>query len=96
MIYYKAWDEFKEKQDVFIPNLNEHYANGEVEIKFVDYRSDASGVNITSEITYDYWYNEHVIRYITCKAKSVVVWKDKWVIDKFKLELIKKEDKRIG
>lgn len=96
LIYYKAWDEFKEKQDVFIPNLNEHYANGEVEIKFVDYRIDASGVNITSEITYDYWYNKHVIRYISCKAKSVVVWKDKWVIDKFKLELIKKEDKRIG
>jgi hypothetical protein len=28
LIYYKVWDEFKEKQDVFIPNLNEYYSNG--------------------------------------------------------------------
>lgn len=96
LIYYKVWDEFKEKQDVFIPNLNEYYSNGELEINFIEYKVDFSGVNITAEITYNYWYNEHVVRYITCKAKSVVVWKEKWVIDKFKIELNKKEDKRIS
>jgi hypothetical protein len=67
-----------------------------LEINFIEYKVDFSGVNITAEITYNYWYNEHVVRYITCKAKSVVVWKEKWVIDKFKIELNKKEDKRIS
>lgn len=87
----QAYNEILEKRDIYIPNYNEHYYNGELESEIIDYYIDDSSVTAKANITMDYWYDEYTLKKMIAKC-NIIVNRSERHINKFKMKFIKHED----
>lgn len=65
-----AREEISDKMDIYVPNFNENYYNGELEIEFTEYVVDDSQISLKAVLRLEYWYDEHSLKQMNaiCKA----------------------------
>lgn len=91
IVLKRTWDEIEGKRDIYIPNYDENYNNGDLEIKSIEYSIDGIFVTEKANITMDYWYDKHTLKRMIAKC-NVIISRSEKQINKFKMELIKLED----
>lgn len=70
LIIEVAKKEILDKIDVYLPNFNENYNNGELEIKFTEYYVDDRQIHLKAVLSLDYWYDFYSLKQMNaiCKA----------------------------
>lgn len=71
-IFAKAWDEMSNKKKIYIPNFNEMYNNGELEVTITDYSLNGSFVQLKAELSLEYWYDEHTLKRMKAKCNAKI------------------------
>lgn len=90
-IYYSAWEEMRNKPKVYIPNFNEHYDNGDLEIEMISYLINGESCEIKANISLDYWADPYTVKRIT-SSYSAKIKRGQYLIESFKM---KKTDETI-
>lgn len=67
-----AWDEFSKKKDVYIPNYNENFVNGDLEIEFVEYSIDDSQIHLKANLKLNYWFDEYSQKQMRAVCRAIV------------------------
>lgn len=83
-----AWNEISNNKDIFIPNFNEMYNNGDLKITISEYSVDDSFINVKANVTLDYWYDEYSLKRMHAICKAVVV-RNVGQADSFKMRFIR-------
>lgn len=86
-----AWDELLNKRDIYIPNFNEMYNNGDLEITISEYFVEDSFISAKANVFLDYWYDEYSLKRMHAKCKATFIRSTK-EINKFKMVFEKLTD----
>lgn len=79
-----VWDELLNKRERYIPNFNEMYNNGDLEITISEYFVDDSYINAKANIILDYWYDEYSVKRMHAKCNAIFTRSTK-EINEFKM-----------
>lgn len=79
-----AWEEISNKEKIYIPNYNETYNNGDLEINISEYLVDDNYIGVKANLNLDYWYNEYSLKRMHAKCKAYFIRSSKET-DKFKM-----------
>lgn len=91
LLFALAWDELSKKQEVYIPNFNDHYNNGDLEIAITEYSVNDHHIDVKASITLDYWYDAHSMKRMHATCKATVV-RNVGQADKFKMVFKERTD----
>ena len=86
-----AWNELLNKKEIYVPNYNEKYNNGDLKISIDDYMVEYNTITVKAIITMEYWHDEHTLRKMVSKSRVVFNRLSKQ-IDRFKMELVRFEN----
>ena len=86
-----AWDEIQKKKEIYIPNYNENFENGDLEILIKEYEVNGFFVQVKADLSLDYWYDEHTLKRMKVKCNAKINRTDTSKSE-FKMNLIKLED----
>ena len=76
LIYYRAWDEFRKKPEIYIPNFNEYWDNGDIEINLMNYTVNNTTIDLLANISLDYWFDEHTIKRVDSRCRAQLLLKN--------------------
>lgn len=91
LIFDFAKDEILNKKEIYLPNFNENYNNGELNIIITDYILDYNTITAKATITMEYWYDEHKQKRMVSKC-NIVINRYEMQPDIFKMQFIRLED----
>lgn len=80
-----AWNELFNKIDDYVPNFNENYNNGGLEIKIIDYTVDDRQISLKATLSLDYWYDKYSLKQMNAVCKAAIN-REKMVISEIKME----------
>ena len=96
LLFNRVLQEFREKPEIYIPNLNEHNNNGEPEIMFEKYKIKEARILIEATVNYEYWYDNYTIRKTKTKLEAEYeMISSKLEEQKIKMELVDYVDTQI-
>ena len=70
LLYYRIWDELREKDEVYLPNFDDGLNNGDVEITLTDYEVNDTSISIKAIANLDYWYDAYSLKRMHAKCKA--------------------------
>ena len=82
LIQEHAWKEILDKKDVYVPNFNESYDNGELEIKITEYYVDDRQISLKAVLRLDYMHSLKQMN-VDCNAE---INRESMEILQFKME----------
>lgn len=72
MISVFAWNEISEKKDIYVPNFNEGYENGEVMVDFIEYFVNDNQICFKANLSLDYWYGAYSQKRMIAVCNAII------------------------
>lgn len=91
LLLERAQGEIRAKPEIYIPDYNDSYNNGELELSVSEYTVDDNNITLKADAGMDYWHDEHTQKRMIAKLSAVINRKTKET-DSFKMRFIQLDD----
>ena len=69
-MHTRVWEEMSEKPDIYIPNFNEEYDNGDIEFTINEYDVSETNIKLKAAVEFIYWFDDHSKKRMKAKCNA--------------------------